>query len=327
MTDQLFKPGEFTTRKEVNEKYGAGIMQGIEPCDNYVFIYTDHTSGQQYGYQDGWLPEEDPNGLIFEYTGAGSGDQEFHGTIGYRNGRIKDHVEEGRTLHVFAADGTQPKTNTKRQRYIGQFRIDQEDPFSYRLARNKDKKTRWVIVFRLRPVTEIKPLPQDIIKPLPEVEVLHAPTKRPKVTAVATEKNKNKTASRAATRKTTIRRREAELCEEFESFLDDYKHEVHRFQIRDAELSSSLLTDPYDATDHVLYEAKGTTSREAIRMAIGQLMDYRRSIEPADPTLAVLLPERPGPDLEDLLTSVNIHIVYRQDDHFAGWPVKPNKPS
>ncbi|MFE3460036.1 hypothetical protein ACFXKD_21020 [Nocardiopsis aegyptia] len=324
MTDQLFKPGELTTRKEVNQKYGAGIMQGIEPCDDYVFIYTDHSSGKEYGYQDGWLPERDEHGLIFEYTGAGSGDQEFHGQIGYRNRRIRYHVEDQRTLHVFAADGTVPKTNTKLQRYIGEFRIDEEDPFSYRLARNKDKKTRWVIVFRLRPVSDIEPLPKDIIKPLAEVEVLHAPSKRPKATAVKTENNKNKTASKSATPETTIRRREAELCEEFEAFLNDYEHEVHRFQIRAAELSSSLLTDPYDATDHVLYEAKGSSTREAIRMAIGQLMDYRRSIEPENPTLAVLLPSRPHDDLIDLLSSVNINIVYRHEDNFVGWPINAN---
>ncbi|MEU7053203.1 hypothetical protein AB0A67_33545, partial [Streptomyces eurythermus] len=30
----------------------------------------------------------------------------------------------------------------------------------------------------------------------------------------------------------------------------------------------------YDATDHVLYEAKGLTTRANVRMAIGQLLDY-----------------------------------------------------
>lgn len=74
--------------------------------------------------------------------------------------------------------------------------------------------------------------------------------------------------------------------------------------------SSPLLTDLYDISAHVLYELKSDSSREAVRMAIGQLLDYRRHIVPADPALAVLLPDEPHEDLRSLLDSVNITLVY-----------------
>jgi hypothetical protein len=62
-----------------------------------------------------------------------------------------------------------------------------------------------------------------------------------------------------------------------------------------------MFSDVY-ATRTNLLEAKGTVTREAIRMAIGQLADHRRFIEPR-PSCAVLLPERLRRDLEALLSA------------------------
>jgi hypothetical protein len=47
-------------------------------------------------------------------------------------------------------------------------------------------------------------------------------------------------------------------------------------------------------------------------MAIGQLADYSRFIQPK-PNLAVLLPIRPPSDLEDLLLSQGISCVWQND--------------
>lgn len=50
-------------------------------------------------------------------------------------------------------------------------------------------------------------------------------------------------------------------------------------------------------------------------MAIGQLMDYGRFVQPS-PRLAVLLPSKPRDDLRDLLTTVDVGIVWRDGDGF-----------
>ncbi len=328
MGDEWIKPGELTTRKEVKAHWGGGQGQGIHPCATSpnVLLYTDPASGEKSGYYDGWLPTEDDNGPVFEYTGDGEGDQVFLGTYGPRNRAILLHVDEKRALRVFKAVGTVPGRKTRIQRYVGKFELDKEQPYVIRQAPNKSGALRRVIVFRLRPSEEISPLPEDVITSLPETEILSVPADTTTSRLVEPESYNGKPISRSAVPRTKASRREASLCEDFQKMLEEHEHEVKRFQIRVADLSSSLLTDLYDINSQVLYEAKGTSSREAIRMAIGQLMDYRRHITP-DPTLAVLLPEEPHADLRDLLASVNINLVYKHKDTFIGWPVDTHTQS
>jgi hypothetical protein len=77
-----------------------------------------------------------------------------------------------------------------------------------------------------------------------------------------------------------------------------------------------LLSDIYDATRRNLVEAKGTGTRQAVRMAIGQLADYER-FTPPDTARAVLLPDRPRADLEELLSSEGIACVWVTDTGFS----------
>lgn len=71
-----------------------------------------------------------------------------------------------------------------------------------------------------------------------------------------------------------------------------------------------LFVDLFDLTHWQLIEAKADTARETVRMAIGQLQDYRRFF-PRRPTLAVLLPERPSPSCIELLTDNRIRVIWR----------------
>ncbi len=73
-----------------------------------------------------------------------------------------------------------------------------------------------------------------------------------------------------------------------------------------------LRADLFIRDPDVLVEAKASDARHAVRMAIGQLADYRR-FEPSEPASAVLLPRRPVRDLERLLTGLDIGLV---------WPVR-----
>ncbi|NAZ85228.1 hypothetical protein [Kineococcus indalonis] len=74
---------------------------------------------------------------------------------------------------------------------------------------------------------------------------------------------------------------------------------------------SRIVCDAYDRATATLIEAKASSSRSDIRMAIGQLLDYRRHIDqPAH--CAVLLPARPSDDLLDLITTVGLSVTYRQ---------------
>ena len=78
----------------------------------------------------------------------------------------------------------------------------------------------------------------------------------------------------------------------------------------------NLETDGWIVESRTLLEAKAHSNREYIRMAIGQLLDYKRHHDPIPSKLAILLPESPNDDLKDLLFTQSIDIVYEKDDKF-----------
>jgi hypothetical protein len=110
-------------------------------------------------------------------------------------------------------------------------------------------------------------------------------------------------------------RREQPLVLEYTRYLEGLGHRVCRHLYRGTGIGSRLSCDLVDETEKVLYEAKSDTRRESIRMAVGQLYDYRR-FEPATMTMAVLLPRRPGEDLIAYLASIDIRAVWKTRDGF-----------
>lgn len=110
----------------------------------------------------------------------------------------------------------------------------------------------------------------------------------------------------------TRTRAEARLVEEYSSHLLERGHTVTgRHYLVEGE-ARVLRADLFIRDSGVLVEAKASDARHAVRMAIGQLADYRR-FEPSDPDVAVLLPRRPIPDLQRLLSGLDIGVV---------WPVR-----
>lgn len=112
-------------------------------------------------------------------------------------------------------------------------------------------------------------------------------------------------------------RREQRLVLAYRDHLQNQGHEVTRHMYPVAGSGSLLACDLVDETTHVLYEGKGDVRRASVRMAIGQLLDYRR-FEPAPMSLAVLLPRQPPHDLIALIHSVPASVVWRTKDGFSG---------
>jgi len=69
------------------------------------------------------------------------------------------------------------------------------------------------------------------------------------------------------------------------------------------------------------YKLKGSSSRNAVRMAIGQLHDYSRHIPNKDARLVVMLPEKSVDDLAELVAHVGMDLVYKDGDKCIGWTV------
>ena len=99
---------------------------------------------------------------------------------------------------------------------------------------------------------------------------------------------------------------EATLVDQDVASLDQGARFGHNY-IREAK----LFVDLFDLTHWQLLEAKSTTSREATRMAIGQLRDYKRYYHGRHPSLAVLLSSRPTVACIKLLTDNRIAAIWR----------------
>ncbi|MEU9077645.1 hypothetical protein [Kitasatospora sp. NPDC048538] len=339
-------PGLLTTRAEVAAAFGGARYGGIEPAvdSDMVLVYSDPKVGELHGYTFDGQAEDDDRGPLYLYTGEGkTGDQAF--TDG--NKALRDHAKDNRTVQLFVADGnvidpiTGKKKKGKRQRYIGQMVVDPDEPYEWRRAPGTDGAERWVIVFHLRPDLQatFPPVftPADAIPPAtghvvvdldtetePETdaEAEDAVPAGPSSSQVETEEHfTDEAVTNIPGGQRTIQRREGRLTQAYKAHLVAVGHTVKRFQISVPGVATTLKTDLYDVTDNVLYEAKGTVRRDDVRMAIGQLFDYRRHIDsPEGLRLAVLLPGDPGKDLRALLDTLGIALVIRTADGFEGLP-------
>jgi hypothetical protein len=73
---------------------------------------------------------------------------------------------------------------------------------------------------------------------------------------------------------------------------------------------SGLHTDLFFRPNWILIEAKSSADRWAIRLAIGQLLDYQRHYS-RSPRLAMLLPEKPSPSMIELLKAKRIVAIWK----------------
>jgi hypothetical protein len=301
------EPGAEMTREQRRVRFGGALYGGIEPSARTpnIFLYSDPDAGRAFGYDyDGWSAD----GAVFLYTGDGQrGDQQL------RDGNLAllTHVESHRALRLFVANGMVQGTSTKRQLYLGQFVVDRDKPY-VRADAPDEAGIRSVLVFRLRPLGQVLHREQDRsgtgdISTADQVETEAAVEVAPEVLAAAVEAesvltDQFLTRGRAAI---VAVRREAQLLKQFRDFLLNSGRQIDRYKLRPRGELRSLWTDLVDHTDGVLYEAKASAARDDIRMAVGQLLDYRRHV-PGRPRLRVLVPSKPTDDLLQLLHSVGI---------------------
>ncbi|KJL27387.1 hypothetical protein RL72_00482 [Microbacterium azadirachtae] len=299
------RAGDIVTRADLVVEYGGSVQSGgIVPSNtsNSVFVFTDPAEGRQFGYvYDGFSQD----GTVFHYTGAGrDGDQKLTGS----NSPILTHGEKGRSLHAFSAAGVVVGSSAKLQRYIGEFILDPDVPFERMPALDRSGALRTVLVFRLLPVSSI---PDDVV----ELVGYSGVTREPNVISVPVEINSTEffeTADRAGG---LAVRRESQLVDEF--IAHQVGHTFTRWAINLPAERTRLLTDIYDEADRTLYEAKAIAGRSDLRMAVGQLYDYRRHVSVDDLRCSVLLPERPTADLRDLLREAGLGLAFREQSTFV----------
>ncbi len=110
----------------------------------------------------------------------------------------------------------------------------------------------------------------------------------------------------------TAQKKEAELVEKYEKWLNDQDRTLHVRQY------GKLRCDAFELARKNLIEAKSSSDREYIRMAVGQLLDYGfqgRQIF-GNPNMAILVPEKPSGDLFPWLSALKISVVWRKGKVF-----------
>jgi hypothetical protein len=287
--------GEVVKRSELHDEYGGSRQGGICPARgaHAIFLFTDPQRGAKHGYRDGW-------GLDgkYHYCAQGtSGNQTMKGN----NLAVLNHVTDGRPLYLFES------AQRSYVRLVGEFHVDSEWPYYFGDSSHSGdvQDSRQMIYFRLSPSTSaVEPaaLPTGGPEVIPPSETVceFVPIERH-----ATEEY---SVTPTDTRR-TARRIEAELVTRYSTYLALRGHRTSRNRIIPAGEATQLYTDLFDHTENVLVEAKGNATRTSVRMAVGQLFDYRRYISPS-PRLAVLFRDEPRDDLRDFCTSVNIATIW-----------------
>jgi hypothetical protein len=279
-------PGDTIVRRELHDRYGGGRQGGMSPSAQSpnVMLFTDPKSGEQHGYYDGWASDG-----VFEYTGEGQhGDQQM--TAG--NKSLLNHRKAGRNVRLFTGTGG-PIV------YEGEFEVDPVQPFVERSVHSTGGgPDRRVFVFRLRPVA---PSP-------PTTGATDGATSVP----IAQQNVETWTASAVpATRASAV---EAELVRRYQRFLESKGDTVVRR--RYVTPDGYLFNDVFNESRNQLIEAKGTSGRSDVRMAIGQLLDYSKK-ETTSPSLGVLLPQLPSLDVVDLLEDLKIAVIRPDGRRFS----------
>jgi hypothetical protein len=284
------RPGDKIRRTLLHTKYGGSRQSGISPSAQTpnILIFTDPASGEQHGYYDTWTDD----GVLL-YSGEGQkGDQ----VLRAGNLAISNHVVHGKALRVFKGSGGDVE-------YVGEFEVDRDEPLFYAEAHEsgQTRTKRRVIVFRLIPLDRLSDaaVAEELVSTIVPCERQRVPATilPPRVTPVE------------------VRRREAELLTDYQTWLERMGLTFGRLECRIRDSNSILRSDLYCESRNILVEAKGIVTREAIRMAIGQLYDYRR-FRQSELRLAVLVPHFPGKDLERLLRSADIDCIWRVHDRF-----------
>jgi hypothetical protein len=301
------RPGDTITRKQLHEQFGGRTQGGISPSKGSpnVFLFTDLEVGPLHGYFDGLHEGDD----CFHYYGEGQyGDQRMVSG----NASVLRHRQEGRHLRLFEV----VRGKERLVQYLGEYELDSARPyFETDAPETGGGAIRKVFVFRLRPITATSPVRRP-----PDPPALRGVTlgpSEPQVDNVPVEDRlTEKSIVDPAREPYEAERRESALVHSLRQELESRGYEVLRLRIVPKGEFKPLLSDLWIPELKLLIEAKGTVTREAVRMALGQLADYSRFVKAEN--RAILLPSRPREDLEDLGGIHGVSFIWPKEGVFEG---------
>lgn len=290
-----YELGEKFLRKDMHAIVGGSFRHGMTSCSNgeEFLLFHDKKKSIKYGYNVWEGLQADGS---FHYTGQGTkGNQELTKS----NLALIRANENANPIHLIeSVDGECT--------YLGEFFLD-NPPFVHKMAPDESKLSlRQVLVFRLLPLR----LHEDIsagnslitmdVKNWSELEYGDLRIDVP----IANEK--------------TIARPELKLQTDFGKYLLKNGHSIKILEFNFKDMRGILRPDFWIEDMNYIIEAKPSVSREYVRLAIGQVLDYINLGEmvgiSASP--AILLPGLPCHDLVQLIERHGIVLIYKSGDTF-----------
>lgn len=306
--------GQAATRTSLHARFGGSQSRGISAPAigsgrHELMLWWRPEGGESFGYSDGWGVADS----AFYFTGTGQvGDQRFEAPNS-ENGRVRDHHANGDAIRLLRYVGKNEVV------YLGRFRLDPVDPWQWRDGPDRYGVTRKMIQFRLLPIVPALRSSDDPQREEPAAAPTSIPLDPvPVLTPVETLRSIDIEQVIEMQRRLSSRV-ELQLVHRFHEWLAARNVASTGLLIPYAPERRNLRADLYLPVASTLVEAKATASRESLRMAIGQLLDYARWLTPR-PRLLVLLPSTPSDDMIALLESLSIGVAWPNS---AGFRVRP----
>lgn len=150
--DWTVEPGEFVVRRDIARVHGDSMTKHIEATGRTpnVLVFADpHRDGSR----DGWNAER----TAYFVTGEGKrGDHSWSAG----NDALRTHREAGRVVRLFEPEQTW-RPGGQRHCYLGDFRLDEAEPFRHDIGPDSQGQDRRIIVFKLVPGEQVIDLPED----------------------------------------------------------------------------------------------------------------------------------------------------------------------
>lgn len=296
--DWPFEIGTTLPRKQVHAKVGGQQQQGIVTPQGWpdVLVFTDPVKGKRFGYDrfEGLRADG-----CYSYTGAGpERDQVFL----RGNKWLRDAEREGKTIRLFRSQGSLTT-------YIGAFTLG-DPPYEWKQIPAERGPDRKGIIFNLAPLeADVSTLPLYGGEKFTSKEPQQVPWTPPSFDAYEI--------GPAEANQRTVSRVEFELQADFGNWLKVQGHELGRLRIPAG--SGIIEPDLFNATLNQIVEAKKSSARGYVRMAIGQVLDYLNNVTDQNPDIsaAILLPGAPASDLIALCRKLGIGIWVRHGSAFS----------
>lgn len=299
------EPGDTVRRRMIHAAYGGQQQGGISTPRSIpdILIFTDPESGAKYGYDQFEGLREDGS---YSYTGEGQvGRQEF-----LRGNRaLRDATRDGKSIRLHRTKGVLAT-------YVGAFTLG-DPPYWIETIPDIHGDPREGIVFNLIPVDARVEFLPAFGGELPPDDGLINYVAHPRIWTPPEFSDVVIAAGSAPPGERVVSRVEFELQADFGAWITRNDMTPQRLPLR----SGNVLIEPdmYVPEKEWIVEAKGSSGREQVRTAIGQVLDYVNVAAKwgLHATPIVLLPGKPQPDLVALLDSLEILVFIRDADGFV----------